>query len=216
MALLFNPEAHEYFLDGVQLPSVTQILRQQGLVQLDGIPPFILEAARRRGTAVHALAHFWNEGDLDPASVDEAYRPYLDAWIACVEQRRIDPLLCEHRLASRRHRVCGTLDLLAEMDGEGWLFDFATGDPATVAKDFQTAAYLGMAHEWATEDPRLAPILRRFPRWRRASVRLMRTGAFRLTEYTDARDYSRFMTLASAWHIRAERGAVVLAEDLAA
>lgn len=216
MALLFEASAHAYFLDGVQYPSVTQILRQQGLINFDGIPPSILEAARRRGTACHALCHYANEGDLDPTSVDDAYRPYLEAWLSCVAQRAIVPLLCEHRLASRRHRVCGTLDLLAEMDREGWLFDYATGDPATVSKDFQTAAYMGMAHEWATEDPKLAAVLQRFPRWRRASVRLMKTGEFRLTEYTDVRDFSRFHILAAAWHIRHERGAIVQPDDIAA
>jgi hypothetical protein len=216
MALMFDRAAHEYFLDGHLLPSVTQILRQQGLVRLDHIPAFILEAARRRGSAVHELAHFYNENDLDWSSVDPGYRPYVDAWVTCVEQRGIVPLLCEYRLASRRHRVCGTLDLLAEIDGEGWLMDFATGDPATVAKDFQTAAYLGMAMEWALEDPRLAAVLARFTRWRRASVRLMKTGAFRIAEYTDPRDFARFQTLAAAWHIRNERGAIVQLDDLAA
>jgi len=216
MALLFNAAAHEYFLDGPQVPSVTGVLRDQSLVDFSGVPPFILERARQRGTAVHALCHFYNENDLDWTSVDPTYRPYVEAWVACVAERHIVPLLCERRLASRRHRVAGTLDLLAEIDGDGWLLDFATGDPEDAAKDFQTAAYLGLALEWASEDQRLADVLKRFQRWRRASVRLMKTGLFRVTEYTDARDYARFQTLAAAWHIRTERGAIVQADDIAA
>jgi hypothetical protein len=218
MALLFDGAGghHDYYLDGIRLPSVTQVLREQTLVDFSQVPPFILERARQRGSAVHALAHFYNEHDLDWTSVDPTYRPYLEAWVACVLERRIVPLLCERRLASRRHRVAGTLDLLAEVDGEGWLFDFATGDPEDAAKDFQTGAYLGMALEWAADDPPLAAVLQRFARWHRASVRLMKTGSFRVTEYTDVRDYSRFQLLAAAWHIRNERGAIVNADDLAA
>lgn len=216
MALLFNHAAHEYFLDGEQLPSTTTVLRDSGLIRLDGVPAFILEAALKRGTAVHALVHYYNEGDLDWSSVDDAYRPYLEAWVRFVEERRVRALLCEHRLASRRHRVCGTLDLLCEMDAEGWLIDFKTGNPEDVAADLQTGCYLGMAMEWAVEDPQLRVVMKQFTRWRRASVRLMRTGSFRITEYIDPRDYTAFQTLAAAWHIRHERGAIVQPDDLAA
>lgn len=216
MALLFDAERHEYFLDGALMPSTTQILRDSGLIRLDSIPAFILEAARQRGSAVHQLVHYLNEDDLDWTSVDDKYRPYLDAWLRFREERKLAVLLCEHRLASRRHRVTGTLDLLCEIDGDGWLIDYKTGDPEDVAADFQTGAYLGQAMEWAVEDQRLAAVLKRHQRWRRASVRLMKTGSFRAHEYTDPRDYSRFQTLAAAWHIRNERGAIVQPDDIAA
>lgn len=216
MALLFNAAAHEYFLDGPQVPSTTQVLRDAGLIRLDGIPHFVLEAARQRGSAVHALVHYLNEDDLDWSSVDDRYRPYLEAWVRFRDERRLRVLLCEHRIASRRHRVAGTLDLLCEIDGDGWILDYKTGDPEDVAADLQTGAYLGQAMEWASEDPRLADVLARHARWRRGAVRLLKTGSFRATEYTDARDYSRFQTLAAAWHIRNERGAIVQADDIAA
>lgn len=216
MALLFDHDKHEYWLDGRQLPSTTGVLRDSGLIRLDGIPPFILEAARKRGSAVHQLVHYQNENDLDWSSIDDAYRPYLEAWMRYREERQLVVLLCEHRIVSRRHRVAGTLDLLCEIDGQGWLIDYKTGDPEDVAADFQTGAYLGQAMEWASEDPRLAEVLARHQRWRRAAVRLMKTGSFRVTEYTDARDYARFQTLAAAWHIRNERGAIVQPDDIAA
>jgi hypothetical protein len=216
MALLFDAGAHEYFLDGPKVPSNTQVLRDSGIVRFDGIPEFVLERARRRGSDVHALAHYANEGDLDWNSVDPGYRGYLDAWLECKRQRCIAPLLCEYRVASRRHRVAGTIDLLAEIEGDGWLLDYATGDPVACGKQLQTAGYLGMAMEWASGDPRLADVLGQHKRWRRASVRLMKTGIFRFREYDDQRDYSRFQTLASAWHIRNEFGGVALEEGVAA
>jgi hypothetical protein len=216
MALLFDHAAHRYFLDGHQVPSTTGILRDSGLIFLDGIPAFILEAARKRGSAVHQLVHYFNEDDLDWASVDAAYKPYVEAWIQYRQEAQLRVLLCEYRVASRRHRVAGTLDLLCEIGDDGWLIDYKSGDPEDVAADFQTSSYLGMAMEWALEDPRLAAVLRRHTRWRRAAVRLMKTGSFRVTEYTDPRDYSRFQTLAAAWHIRHERGAIVQPDDVAA
>lgn len=216
MALLFDHAAHEYFLDGVRLPSTTEILRASGLIRLDGIPPFILEAALKRGSAVHQLVHYLNEDDLAWDSVDVAYRGYLDAWVKYREERQLQVLLCEHRLASRRHRVSGTADLFCLIDGDGWVIDYKTGEPEDVAADFQTGNYLGMATEWAAEDARLAAALAQAKRWRRGSVRLRKDGRFIAKEYTDPRDYSRFQTLAAAWHIRTERGAIVQPDDLAA
>lgn len=216
MALLFDRERHEYWLDGVLVPSTTQVLRDSGLIRFDGVPAFVLDAARTRGSAVHQLVHYLNENDLDWESVDPAYRGYLDAWVRYVDERRLTALLCEYRVASRRHRVAGTIDLLADIDGEGWLIDYKTGDPEDVAADFQTGSYYALAGEWSAEDPKLAAVLSRFSRWHRASVRLRRDGTFSACEYLDPRDYSRFHTLVAAWHIRHERGAIVHADDVAA
>jgi hypothetical protein len=216
MALLFDAGAHEYFLDGPKVPSNTQVLRDSGLIQLDGIPSFVLEKALQRGSAVHELVHFLNENDLDWASVDPTYRPYLDAWVSFREQRALRIDLCEFRVASRKHRVAGTLDCLGLLEGDGALIDYKTGNPEDVAADFQTAGYVVMAQEWAQTDTRLAAILASYPRLRRFSVRLRRDGSFKVKEYTDVRDYSRFLTLVSAWHIRQERGAIVQPDDIAA
>ncbi len=216
MALLFDANAHEYFLDGQLMPSVTQILRDQGLIDLRGIPAFILEAARQRGSAVHQLVHYLNEDDLDWSSVSDAYRGYVDAWIRYRDETNLRVLLCEHRLASRRHKVTGTLDLLCEIDGVGWIIDYKTGDPALVSADLQTAGYLGLAMEWAVDDSRLADVLNRHQRWRRGAVRLRRTGTFQAHEYTDPRDYSRFQVLTAAWHIRQQRGVAMSVDELEA
>jgi len=213
MALLFEATGHTYYLDGLVVPSVTQILRELGLINFDHVPPRILEDARRRGSDVHALIHYSNEDDLDDTSIDPDYRGYLAAWRACRATRGIAPILCEYRIASRRHRFAGTLDCLCAIGGDGWLLDYATGDPDDVAKHLQTAAYHGLMREWATGDPVLAETLARFRTWRRASVRLRSDGTYQFREYTDPRHYGEMLTLVAAWHIRAaHRGA---AQELA-
>ena len=126
------------------------------------------------------------------------------------------PLLCEHRIASRRHRVAGTIDLLCEIEGDGWLLDYASGDPVACCKQLQTAGYLGVAMEWAAEDSVLAAALQRCQRWRRASIRLRKNGVFQFREYVDPRDYSRIQVLAAAWHIREQFGATMQPEELIA
>jgi hypothetical protein len=217
MALEFNAIQHEYRLDGRLVPSATQILQAQGLVRLNGVPAFVLERARARGSAVHRLIHFENECDLDERSIDPQYAGYLIAWRRCVAERQLKALLCEHRVASARFLVAGTFDLLAESGGYGWLFDFCTGNLEKLAKHLQTGGYLGMAFESAKAgDERLREVLDRHRHWRRAAVRLRADGSFRVIEYDDPADYSKFTTLAAAWHIRRTEGAVLLPEDLAA
>src|SRR5262245_32570390 len=218
VTLVMERTTHAYFLEDVRCPSNTQVLKAQGLIRLNGVPPDILERARQRGSDVHQLIHYANEGDLDETSIDPQYAGYLRAWRQCVLERRLTPLLCEYRIASRRHRIAGTLDLLCESDGEGWLFDYCTGVLEKLAKHLQTAGYLGMAYEWAQSegDRRLAEVLARHTRWRRAGVRLRSNGTFRVVEYPNATDYARFLTLAAAWHIRQEEGGVLDVEDLAA
>jgi hypothetical protein len=211
-----SPGHHDYFLDEIPTPSTTGVIGAAGLYQFDHVPPFILEAARRRGSAVHQLVHFSNEGDLDETSIDPAWRPYLDAWERCRQERAIQILLCEYRVASRRHRVAGTIDLLCTIGDDGWILDYCTGDLADCHKDIQTAGYLGLAFEWAQEDLTLSAVLDRHRRWRRAGVRLLKSGSFRFVEYTDPCDYHTFLTLAAAYHIRRDRGVRLSFEDLEA
>jgi hypothetical protein len=218
VSLTFDAPTHTYTLDGVRVPSVTGILQASGLIDFSGIPEPVLDAAKYRGTIVHEAIHFANEGDLDTTQFEldfPAFIGYVDGWRAFCAQRTFVPLVNEYRLASRRHQVAGTLDTLGLLDGEAVLLDFATGDPRDVSKDYQTAAYLGLALEWATEpdsDPRLAAFFRDHPVVRRYAVQLTRTGGFVLHPYTDPADFRKFLTLNSAHQIVAARRARRLAE----
>lgn len=216
MSLTFDAATHTYTLDGVVVPSVTGILKASGLIDFSGIPESILEAARIRGTVVHQAVHYVNEADLDQAQFVSDYPElvgYLEAWITFRRQRQFTPILNECRIASRRHQVAGTLDTLGELDGVAVLLDYATGNPADVSKDYQTAAYLGLALEWADEldgDPRLTDFFLRHDLVRRYAVALKKDGTFSLHLYSDPADFRKFLTLVEAQRIvRARRGELV-------
>jgi hypothetical protein len=201
MGLTFEPLAHRYTLDGVVVPSVTGVLQRSGLIDFSSIPPTVLEAARVRGTVVHTALHFINDGDLDIEQfyVDFAqYAGYVQAWVAFCAQRNFVPVLNEHRIASRRHQVAGTLDCLGTLDGVGVLLDFATGRAVDAAKNLQTAAYHGLALEWAREDPPLAEFFAQHPFSKRYAVELRKDATFTLEAYTEASDFREFLTLRSA------------------
>jgi hypothetical protein len=210
MSLVFDDLDHRYELDGVTVPSVTQVLTASGLIDFSQIPPFVREAALERGRKVHQAIHYYNERDLDLAQFAgdfPLYMPFVQAWINFQQQRRFVPVLNELRVASRRHQVAGTLDCLGVLDGSAVLLDFKTGRPGDVAADLQTAAYLALAFEWAAEDDALQAFVARYPMIRRYAVQLRRDATFRIEAYAQPTDFRDFLTLVSAQRIvTARRG----------
>jgi len=207
--LTFDPARHEYFFHGTKVwRSVTGVLQAAGAIDFSGIPEFILERARLRGSHVHQAIHYFNEGDLDlRAFVADFpdYSGYLDAWLSFRQQRSFVPILNEHRIYSRRLNVAGTIDCLGLLDGQAALVDFATGRPEDVAKHWQTAGYLIIAMEWAPDDPDLARFLSNHPVVRRYAVALRRNGSFQLEPYTSPSDMREFVTLVQAQRLIAIR-----------
>jgi hypothetical protein len=203
-ALTFDALPHVYTLDGTPVRSVTTILRKVGLINFDGIPPSILEAAQQRGTKVHQAIHYFNEHDLDVAGFCAdfpAYAGYLQSWIRLMDSGRFVTHFCEHRVASRRPRFAGTFDWLGTVDGHAAILDFATGDPRDAAKHLQTAAYVMAAREWAEElgEDRLLAFIAAHPFIERYSVRLTKAGTLPTPHpYRDPHDYTAFRLIAQA------------------
>lgn len=207
LGLAFDRDTHTYTLDGDRVPSVTTVLRAAGLLDFSHIPPTILEEARVRGDRVHSAVQYFNENDLNVAEFEATfplYAPYLHAWIRFREERSFHPMFNEYRVASRRHRVAGTLDCLGVLDEGAVLVDFKTGAPADVAADLQTAAYYGLALETAQDDPLLGKFFETYPSVRRFAVQLRKDGSFLLEPYTAPTDYREFCTLVSAYHVVAK------------
>ena len=109
------PDEHgdHYLVDGRPVRRISTVLRQAGLVNLDGIPHAVLENARARGSQVDDACSLIMEGryderaicaamvtDIAKAGWEEA-RPYVEAyrefWPHCVINERLSvqvPLYC--------------------------------------------------------------------------------------------------------------------------
>ena len=72
----FDESAHVYTVARVQRPSVTQILKDAGLIDTT----WYTDEARERGRAVHLATQFLDEDDLDWDTVLPQYGGYLAAW----------------------------------------------------------------------------------------------------------------------------------------
>lgn len=152
-SLRFEPVPHKYFLepDGVELPSVTTVLKETRLIDYSMIPQDVLEAASKRGTAVHLALQFFDEGDLDESSLSDEIRPYLEAYKTFLEQTGFVPAMIEQRVWSPTYRYAGTLDrtgTFPRADGGVDLvcLDFKTGIPMK-GHPLQLAAYVACLPE---------------------------------------------------------------------
>jgi len=88
------------------LPSVTQILREAGLIST----AWLTEFGRDRGSAVHVACQLLDEGDLDESSVDENVAPYLAAYKRFLTEMRPEILAIEKPVTNGIYLYRGTLD----------------------------------------------------------------------------------------------------------
>ncbi len=193
--LTFDPVEHQYFLKGLPIPSVSEIIRP--LVDYSAVPERQLELARDRGTAVHLACHLDDEGRLDEASVDADHvLPRLNAWRAFKREARVDVIVSETPMHSGLG-FAGTPDRFVEMDWQGRRC-FAVIDIKTTAKlmpavGVQLAGYHRLLSEFTGESPQ-----------RCFAVRLAATGEHQVREYP--LELPTFLSLLNVWNWRARHG----------
>lgn len=135
--------AHMYTVAGVQRPSVTEILKDTGLIDTT----WYTDEARERGKAVHLATQFLDEDDLDRETVLPKYRGYVQAWERFTQESKFQigrdadgQLLIEYRLFHPVSGYCGMLDRLGMIGNFEYLLDIKTGGPQDW-HGYQMAAY---------------------------------------------------------------------------
>lgn len=204
--LVFTPEGHEYRLqDGRVVPSVTTILSAVGVaVDFSTLGALSLRLASdialggQRGTAVHADCHAFDDDDLEWDTVDARITPYIKAWSCFRSDKRAIPIARERRVFHPECFYCGTLDgVFLVPPAKRILIDIKTGDPADSACRYQTAAYEAA---WLLEHPD-EPIAERWA----VQLTPSRSVPYRITPYTDWRDFSTFRAFATTYHHQVQR-----------
>lgn len=113
--LSFNAQNHEYKLDGLTIPSVTQILKAEGLTDFSKVPLEILERNALFGTAVHKAVELKLRGTLDEDTLDVALKPYVEAWANFEEDFGYVHMTSEFQGFHPIYRYAYTIDLLGEI-----------------------------------------------------------------------------------------------------
>ena len=122
--LLFLEKTHTYLLSGRPVPCVSDLCRFLSREIYSQTPPWMLEQAAERGTAVHAATE-----ELDKtgaASVEECYAPYLLAYAAFLRDHTPQWLLTEKPLYCAEDDFAGTIDRYGLLSGRNTLVDIKT------------------------------------------------------------------------------------------
>jgi len=132
----FDEATHTYTIKGQPVPSVTQVLREAGLIDTSWFTP---EAALR-GQHVHTACALWDKGELDTCALDPVLVPYLEAWQKFRKESGVTPAIIETPYYSLEHGFAGCVDR-AWLDGKHWVIADIKSGPLPSWLTLQLAGY---------------------------------------------------------------------------
>ena len=122
--LEFVGDRHIYYLDGEQIPCVSDLCRFIVREIYKDTPDWQLEAAADRGTKVHAAAEILDKSGS--AEIEEEYSPYLEAYASFLREHDVNWELIEHAGFHPCFLYAGTIDRYGWLDGKRTLVDIKT------------------------------------------------------------------------------------------
>ncbi|MFA5471758.1 MAG: hypothetical protein WC219_06910 [Acholeplasmataceae bacterium] len=120
--IIFEPEKHEYFVDGVLVPSVSQICKMENPDMYKGIDQSILMNAARKGTNLHKqIEDFELHGIFNPRSSEMQNYLRIKRTYDIVKKMTEKMVIIKHE----GKVICaGRFDLFASIKGIPALIDF--------------------------------------------------------------------------------------------
>jgi len=188
----FDKETHTYTLDGLKIPSVTQIISSVGMTNYSAIPNRVLENATERGSAVHRA--------LELLAVSPGYVPpdwvegYVSAWDSFKRVYNVMVLETERLVFHKNYMYCGTLDRVCTVAGEKYIVDIKTTAKPMPSHDIQTAAY-ALAYKSETRQ-----------KIKRMCVYLHDWGEFEFEEYSPKGQESVFLAALQIYNWKVRNG----------
>ena len=143
--LEFTAETHTYTLEGVELPSVTQIVRFLSYDVTATAKSWLRDVAADRGTRIHEYCMLYDFGEL-PEQIDFDCAGYVKAYIAFCRDYKPDWWCIERIAYAERNgtKYAGTVDRVGMIDGEAVIVDIKTGSTkSAVLNAAQLTGYAG-------------------------------------------------------------------------
>jgi len=140
--LEFKEENHEYFWNGVKVPSVSNIIAP--LRDFSKIPPDVLETKKEWGKAVHLYTAMHDQETLDPdhSKWDARMIPIVEAWQRFKEQFGLGTeCFIEKPMYSETYRFAGTPDRVYD----NIIVDIKTATAHHKSSGVQLSAYAHLA-----------------------------------------------------------------------
>lgn len=183
--LTYKEETHQYFLDGVEIPGITSVLKRAGLTGMyqdscdttDGC-----FCPKCKGQKIHQAVEFDCKGTLDFNSLDVAMKPYVLGWRQFCKDFNYAPDYFEFKVFSEAYRFAGRIDTAGMMKDKRYIVEIKTGS-SSVAHKLQTAAQKFAF--WATEHKTIDG---------RICVYLKDDGTYKTVEHTSPDDIVAFLS----------------------
>jgi hypothetical protein len=172
----FDETTHTYTLDGVELPSVTHIIRYLAVNKANNADPNMALIARERGSAVHEATVMYDYSGEIPDDFPAEYAPYLKAYVQFVRDYAPNWILTEYRMANETLGFAGTLDRFGVIDGYFCILDIKTSYKVDI---LSLSAQLTAYHDLLLNDK---PEKIGDRGIRHLGLQLMKNGKYRLYE----------------------------------
>lgn len=120
--ITFDEEKHVYSLEGRILPSVTQILNSEGIIEKpsQGMRWYML-----RGQYLHQAIRLYLDRNLDEDSLDPQIN--IEGFKKFVKESNIEIVGYEQPFYHPQYLYAGTPDMWGKMNGKRFLLDVKTG-----------------------------------------------------------------------------------------
>lgn len=187
----FNEALHEYRVGGILTPSVSQILKANGL--MDNFRHS--EVALNNGTAIHRALELHDIGKLDERSLDPRLKKCLNLWDNFKKEIGVSLVLETEKRVAFGVLYAGTIDRVLKLhNGHRMVLDFKSGNPQPWAA-LQTAGYA------------LAYDLNKHKDYERCCAKIhwdMDRVIYK--PYKDLSDFNTFMAMATVYHYKKNNG----------
>ncbi len=152
-----------YEIDGIWYPRVTSIIGIKAKPALymfyAGLPDFKTgEAIKAKSAEEGTLIHETIEAILkkEPVVIPENIKPAVSAFLDFYGKNDLVAHKIEERVVSKKYNYAGTIDVLADVNGQLGVLDIKTSISIYRDYNIQTSAYI----EALKEDPNLPPLTR--------------------------------------------------------
>lgn len=186
MNVTFDDKTHTYTIDGIEVPSVTQVISAVLGKQFSGEDA---EYNMSRGRAVHEAARIFAEGD--DVEVAPEICGFVEALRKFWKELSPQPLAIERVVANPQLMYAGTLDLCAIVGGKRVVVDYKTGGMDEQRAMLQLGGY-GLAYPAAKHG---------------CAVNLRGDGEYRMTKIEPLEKYKReFAAMRTVYAVRERMG----------
>lgn len=120
-AVEYDDDIHAYIVDGLIVPSVTQILGKKYADEFANVSREILNEASRKGTAMHKAIEEYEATGAEDGSQELRNYKFLKAHYGWINKENEVPILYEE---DNKVIYAGRLDQIIEIDGKLGINDF--------------------------------------------------------------------------------------------